>query len=103
MQKTSCQTDEFIAGGDDVEAGRAAAQGDQLDWQSQLVEIKQAQKGISQPDCGEHRIVLAEATMGSDVNEATRRPFVAQNILACILADKQVRVVENAGERLNLV
>src|ERR1700682_3958224 len=44
MQKTPSQTEEFVAGGNYIQAGRASAERDQLYRQPELVEVEQAQE-----------------------------------------------------------
>src|ERR1700730_45938 len=103
MQKPARQADQFIACTDHVKPGRTSAQCYQLNRKPQLIEVEQTQKRNAQADFRKHHITLAEVTMGSDVNSPALAPFATQDAFARIWADKQFCLLQNAGERLNLL
>src|SRR5271168_3658760 len=98
MEQPACQTNQLIARSDYIETSGATAQGDQFNRQPELIEIEKTEERIAQTDGGEHGIVPAKAAMSSNMNETAFWSFATQDVCTGVLAQEQLRVLENMVE-----
>ena len=86
------QPEQLVAGGDDVDAGDAGAEDDQVRRQLEVVEVVERQVGRgAEADPGEHRVVRPEEAVRGDVEEASPGALLAQDLLGGLRTDVELR------------
>src|SRR5690348_165889 len=103
LEEAARQADQFVAGAHDIQPGGTAAQHHDLGWQLELVNVVNAQVRSAQPDGGEHGIVLAEITVGGNVQAAAPRAEAAESVLRGLGAQQQLRIRQESAHRFGFV
>src|SRR5580698_6162500 len=97
------QAEEFVAGGDDVEAGGAAAEGKKLSVQAHLVELVKVQVSVTEGDAREHRVVGAEAAVSCHVEDAAVDSLFDQFFVSGGSAQVELGVGKDSMDGVDLV
>src|SRR5690242_19133034 len=85
------ETEEFISGGNHVQARGATAERKKIRRKAHLVELVEVEKTVAKANSGKHGIVRPESSMGGDVNQAAVRSFLKQQAVVRVLADMKLR------------
>src|SRR5947209_20240779 len=91
IEEAAHQPDQLVSADDHVHPRATAAQGHQFSLQLQLIQVKKAEQGITQPYGRKHRVVLSKITMVGIVNKTALRAICAQLLLPGLIGNASPR------------
>src|SRR6266545_700653 len=89
VEKAAHEAEQLVSAFGDVEAGGASAEGHELARQLELIQVEKAQPRGAELDGREHRVVVAEASMSGEVDEAAGGAVLAEDGFRGLVADEQ--------------